>query len=60
MLYVDPNPVFVILPGNANRVLVLPIPNQTALLGRRVYWQGAVGDSGLLVTSNALVLKLGI
>ena len=48
-----------VLPGNANRVLALPIPNQTALLGLKVYWQGAVGDSGVLVTSNPLTLKPG-
>ncbi len=58
-LYIDPKPIFVVLPGNANRALALPIPNQTALLGLKVHWQGAVGDSGVLVTSNALTLKLG-
>ena len=59
LLYVDPSPVLVVLPGNANRVLALPIPNQTTLLGLKLSWQGAVGDSGVLVTSNALTLKLG-
>ena len=61
-LLVDPNPVLIVLPGNANRALPVPIPNQASLLGVVAYWQGAVDDpnSNALVTSNALTLKLGV
>ena len=61
-VHIDPLTFLVGAAGDANRSLLLPVPNANALLGAQLVAQGVVADAANLqpVSSNALVLKLGL
>lgn len=61
-MFLDPWSLIASIDGGVGRVLREPIPDQTALLGAKTFVQAVMVDtaSGLPITSNALLLKLGL